>query len=970
MRLQPTPRLIERARSASEIAKALERLFDQRGFGPGDDDPLREALVRVAARYGQIVTACVNAAPDLHLEAFASLLGGVPRAPQAARVHLSFTPAAGRQTATPLIVPMHTRVAAPPAEGDSVPVIFETLADIELVRADAVRALYVDAGHGQVADVGGVLTIEGLRGDPLTAALPIVHALHIAQRVVFGVPGLQQVRVELGVADEGAAAAAASAPLSIEWVVPAAQGDLPLVVVSDTTAGLTRSGEVVLTAPAAWPATSVDGIESLWLTLRVARVTPTSAAGDAGVSASSSARVPRLTGLTLRAVAATAAQALVAACHDGVPLDISKDHFPFGERPRFGTVFQLQGPAFAEPGNKVELHVVLTNPEGSTTTPIPPVSREGRPRVAWEISTPRGFEPLTLSDGTRALTHSGTVAFTVPDNVAATTIAGRREVWLRARLASGHYGSPVLVEGNPVPLARAPAIRSLTVTSTLERGPLAPEGLVAQGALASRRVNATPGVPFDAFVAPDVAGPALYVGLAAQPGALAAGRVVCWHVRPALPLPPLALVEAPSTPAVVRWQVHAATGWRDVDVRDASAGLTQSGIVRLTLPDDAAPWLGSAPDPTGALAWLRIVWPTDATSGAVPVGLAINSVAARQSQRLRDEVVGSSNGRAAQTFKALRTPIVGEVLLQVREGDDAWVNWQEVDDLSESRPDARAFTLDRASGELRFGNGRFGRIPPLGGANNVRLHAYASGGGRRGNQAPGAIAQLLSAIPAVESVVNLEASAGGFDGDDAARVQRHAAAWLRHRDRAICADDFADLALRASPEVARAYCVAGRDLGAAPTMAAELQAGVVSVIVVPRGDDAEPQPDLALLASVKSYLDARRSGAGRLVLAGPTYARVAVKLQVVAEDGWSPHAVAVECALQIERFLHPLHGGVDGRGWALNERPHRSDINGLLGTIDGVVLVRGLILTMAAPSAMPFIASAGPIDVAPEGPAS
>ena len=969
MRLQATPRLIERPRSASEIAQALDRLFDQRGFGPADGDPLRAALVRIAARYGQIVTACVNAAPDLHLEAFASLLGGMPRAPQAARVHVSFTPAAGRQTTMPLIVPMYTRIAAPPGEGDSAPVIFETLADIELVRAEAVRALYVDAGHGQVADVGSVLTIEGLRGDPLNAALPIVNALHIAQRAVFGVPGLQQVRVQFDLADEGTPAAVASAPLPIEWVVPVAQGDLPLAVVSDTSAGLTRSGEVVLTAPAAWPAASVDGIESLWLTLRVARVTVAAVPGDAAASASPPARVPRLARLTLRAIAATAAQPLVAACHDGVPLDISKDHFPFGERPRFGSVFQLQGPAFAEPGNKVEVHVELTNPEGSTTPPIPPVSREGRPRVAWEISTPRGFEPLTLSDGTRALTHSGTVAFTVPDNVAAATIAGQRGVWLRARLASGHYGSPVLVEGNPVPVARAPAIRSLAVTSTLERGPLAPEGLVVQGALASRRVDAMAGVPFDAFVAPDVAGPALYLGLAAQPVALAAGRVICWHVRPALLLPPLALVEAPSPPAGVRWQVHTVTGWRDADVRDEAAGLTRSGIVTLTLPDNAAPWLGSAPDPSGAFGWLRIVWPVDATPGAVPVGLSINGVAARQSQRLRDEVVGSSNGRAAQRFKALRAPIVGEVLLQVREGDDAWVNWQEVDDLSEARPDARAFTLDRASGELRFGNGRFGRIPPLG-ANNVRLHAYANGGGRRGNQPAGAIAQLLSAIPAVESVVNVEPATGGFDGDDATHVQRHAAAWLRHRDRAICADDFADLALRASPEVARAYCVAGRDLGAAPTMDSELQAGVISLIVVPRSDAAEPQPDLALLASVKSDLDMRRSAAGRLVLVGPTYARVAVKLQVAAEDGWSPHVVAVECALQIERFLHPLHGGVDGRGWALNERPHRSDINGLLGAIDGVALVRGLRLTIAAPPAVPFIASAGAIDVAPEVPPS
>ena len=71
-------RLVEEPRSADEIARLLERLLDEVKPAARGADPLREALVRIAARYGEIVTKSLNASADLHLAAFTELLG-VPR---------------------------------------------------------------------------------------------------------------------------------------------------------------------------------------------------------------------------------------------------------------------------------------------------------------------------------------------------------------------------------------------------------------------------------------------------------------------------------------------------------------------------------------------------------------------------------------------------------------------------------------------------------------------------------------------------------------------------------------------------------------------------------------------------------------------------------------------------------------------------------------------------------------------------
>src|SRR6202008_3409841 len=191
-----------------------------------------------------------------------------------------------------------------------------------------------------------------------------------------------------------------------------------------------------------------------------------------------------------------------------------------------------------------------------------------------------------------------------------------------------------------------------------------------------------------------------------------------------------------------------------------------------------------------------------------PDRLALHSVAVRHSEPLRGEVLGSTNGRAGQCLRALRTPIVGEVELEVRE-DGAWTPWREVDAFDALPPTAQVYVLDRAGVEVRFGSGRYGRAPAAG-ANNVRL-TYATGGGKVGNQPAGAISQLRSAPPGVEGVTNLAPTRGGVEAEDPAQGRLQASAWLMHRNRAVCADDYAPLPLGASAEVARAYCAPGRD---------------------------------------------------------------------------------------------------------------------------------------------------------------
>jgi hypothetical protein len=74
----------------------------------------------------------------------------------------------------------------------------------------------------------------------------------------------------------------------------------------------------------------------------------------------------------------------------------------------------------------------------------------------------------------------------------------------------------------------------------------------------------------------------------------------------------------------------------------------------------------------------------------------------------------------------------------------------------------------------------------------------------------------------------------------------------------------------------------------------------------------------------------------------PDWVEVTVVAQVVPVSWQVADAVRADMAAELERFLHPLTGGPDGRGWPFGRRPHRSGLYALLESIEGVDHVRSL----------------------------
>lgn len=958
--------LVTHARTPDVVDTAVSEAL---GLAPNDApaaDSLRTALERVFAHYCAVLTERLDAVPMLHLSAFVDMLGASrePATPALAPIAFKAAPASGNAP-TP-IVPKYTEVAAPPAPGASPsstssgltdgdvdahaqPVVFQTTADLEVLRAEPVRAVWVDAQALVLADASAAVSAQGMReGETLaTHAMPLVRAFHIGHRGFFCAPDLIGFALDVRIARPSAM----DKPLALQWGIAGPEGFVALEPASDTTNGLTRSGTITFVPPPKWPATRLHGVESGWLTCRLLGNTESS---------------PTITGLAVSANRALTGGTLDAALAGRMPLDLTRDFYPFGERPRFNDVFHLASTAFATPGARVVLTIDLTNPYDAApdASPIPPVSRDGAPRVVWEAHTVSGWRPVSADDGTYSITQSGTLSIAVPADAVPATVNGVTGGWLRARLVAGNYGvRRAPTEGFVVAMDAPPSIARIGFTMSLHAGPLAPDEIIVDNGLAWMHPSLSSTGERPAFqpLAPlDVTARALYLGVRALPAQIA-GRTLSLYIGTARRGARAIYRDDAWSPAHgPRWQSWSADGWRDCESVDRTGGLQHPGFFEVTIAGDGiAPWRDTLLDADPSLLWLRVLFDathdTDAGNDPPPIRqIVLNAVPAVQALRFTRELLGSSTERPSQAFRTARAPVVGdvrvEVRVEVREGDTHlahdWVCWNRVDDFSCSAHDARNFVLDRVTGTVRFGDGRQGRMPTAGG-NNVRI-SYSAGGGAAGNQPPLAIAQLRTTVPYVASAANCDWASGGHDAPDDHTMRHASLARLRHRGRAVCRDDYADLARRASPEVARATCRGGCDVSQADPHK-QAAPGVVSVIVAPRGTERAPQPTLALLAAVKRYLEARAPASVELVLAGPLYVQVCVDAELTVATDASPERVRAACAASFDAYLHPLTGGDTGRGWHFGVEPHASDLLAVVAAVDGIEGARALRLRFIEP---------------------
>ena len=358
------------------------------------------------------------------------------------------------------------------------------------------------------------------------------------------------------------------------------------------------------------------------------------------------------------------------------------------------------------------------------------------PKLSWEYWNGTGWWTLGNPDvDTLHLKRSGSVRFTVPDDLRPTDWSGKTSHWIRARLVGGDYGRAEITvsitktkdpnvtkqsfEPDPSTI-RAPYVASMRVSYSMPL-PVLPTYVVAQDSGSMRDqsdANRTPQAIVEAFVplpvtlgrlmtpaagdddteacpppcdcgqSPTIgASGAMQTTPPATPPVLSDGRALFLGFRGALAEQPIRLFlrVREDTMQELRTAMHVealvADRFLTLVAEDGTRALSESGVLTLAFDDAPTPRdLFGKP-----LRWLRITPPQTLTTPWRPVlqGAYINASWATAAETMKYERVGSSVGAPSLALGLARPPVLRDTLeLRVREplGDEERASLREGDE--------------------------------------------------------------------------------------------------------------------------------------------------------------------------------------------------------------------------------------------------------------------------------------------------
>jgi hypothetical protein len=696
------------------------------------------------------------------------------------------------------------------------------------------------------------------------------------------------------------------------------------LAVTDNTGNLTSSNSVVFTFPAKYAHTSINGVEGYWVRARLdsgsygpdASLTVVKS-GDNYTYTSRPAAAPLISSMKISYSINLTNQLpeMVLAYNDFKYKDFTAENISstFMKVPFFrdgdgneGLLFALDiSPLSLVPNSKIRLYIDVT----AEIDPSDP------PEIEWKyFRDDLAWVKLTGFDTTSALSQAGFIEYVLPSNLQYLDYYA-----LNVSLKRGKY-------------IKKPVI------SSVKHG-------------------------FAPFCAAEDDKPTFYLGFQPPPNL---SRMPNSQMN--LYIAATGEADALRRPQI-EWQYSTGAGktdWASITVLDDTENFTRSGIVEFLAPADFAP----RTEIGEPLYWLRAVCVGGSYRSQPQISLLLlNTVMVRHATQIRNEILGSGDASKNQTLRTSRAPVLEGQRLEVRElevpsrmeqdkikqdageealtivADDAgrqlevWVLWNQVPDFYGSSAHDRHYVLDYLSGEVRFGDGISGMIPPRAGG-NIRMSSYRTGGGVRGNKPAGAISELRTSLPYVERVMNYVASSGGAEAETYDSLVERMPRMIRHGGYAVTYQDYEDLAMLASPEVARARSVRFYD---------KEGVGKVMLVVVPRSSDPSPVPSRELKRRVQEFIDERKSPLVQLTVTSPTYVDVDVAVDIAPASIEMAAALNLDVLERINRFLHPLTGGFNGEGWDFGRQPYESDLYYLIEAIPGVDHIRNLKLAPAGP---------------------
>jgi hypothetical protein len=893
------------------LVKEMEDLIPHflPGWKPGEGGA-GLALIKIFAHMTEEVIHRLNRVPRKHFGAFLDMLGITPLPAAPAKAPLTFCLSEG---AGHVMIPGGTPAAARAGDED---IVFATGKNMWATPAKLVRVYAVDGKTDEIFQwppiPGPGKGIELFKGDNLQS-----HILYLGHEDLFNVEG--PVKYELN------GLIGPFETLTWEYWSENQWHSFDKITKHDGTLVLEKTG------PGEIGEQEINGIKSRWIrcTAESPGMLQTLAAAPGGITAAKPLAEGE-TGLFPGMVF----------CND-IPVDPGtpgnpNSFYPFTTRPgQLHTFYIGHKEAFSKKSGLVK---ILFDMDQN----IPQQNRNQTLRLSWEYGTRSGWKVIeglkaeNEKNGYYRFWQSGGVSLKCPADIEPVIVGGQENYWVRVRIIDGDYGKgpvydPVNQKWLPGTI-EPPIINKITIHYRTE--PTKPQHCITFNNLEYKELEEVPFYPLGDRER------SLYLGFDKK---MEKG-----------PISMYVSLEDPdqggTKPARVEWYYYSVDNqWKVLDVEDHTRNLGESGTLEFFVPLDFVKKARFGEE----LYWFKAVGIMAGREQMPEIsGIHLNTTAAVQVERIKSETLGSGDGGVSQEFCLRRTPVISEeiwidetgtltkeekqavlekngegsireVIDETGKSKGIYVRWEPAADFFGSSAKSRHYVIQRASGQVRFGDGIHGMIPPAG-RDNITV-SYLVGGGKKGNVGAFEISRLKTSIPHAASIFNPEPARGGADTEKLDAVFKRGPCFIKHRDRAVTQEDFERIASEVSAAIARSKCV--------------LKNNRLIIIVIPQETGDKPIPSRTLIKMVKNRILERRLNTlspGKIMVQGPRYVEVGIEVDIFPVSMDIAVSLERELLRKLKEFLHPLYGGPEKKGWDFGRDLHVSDVYALLESIEGV----------------------------------
>lgn len=271
--------------------------------------------------------------------------------------------------------------------------------------------------------------------------------------------------------------------------------------------------------------------------------------------------------------------------------------------------------------------------------------------------------------------------------------------------------------------------------------------------------------------------------------------------------------------------------------------------------------------------------------------------------------------------------------------ESLWVKWNPVPNLIISKMDDRVYEVDYPKGEILFGNGKNGKIPPNQYNESIRIN-YSICNGSKGNIDSHMVQDFVDTIPNIDSLDNPSPIMGGVDMETVDNAARRMFGQISGGNRLVSLDDFEESICFNDRNIYKVKCLSHVDEDSHDAI------GITSIAVLPREYMQGYEKFQGIKNRIWEFIDnkapATLSQSSRLRIFEVGYVETCVNVDVVINDFNSYQGVYKGIESRLEKFLNPISGNFSGKGWNIGEFPRKEFIYNYIKTVPNVKWIKGI----------------------------